>query len=178
MDKIILLHICCAPCAVGVVERLREEQCKVTGFFYNPNIYPKKEYDLRLDNVYKLASQIGGPFFVGPYNTKDWYQEVQGLEVEPEGGKRCEVCYRMRLDYTAQVAKSKGYELFTTTLTVSPNKPSKIINPIGQEVGERYKIKFLEQNFKKQDGFKRSVILSNKYGLYRQSYCGCEFSMH
>ncbi len=177
MNKSILLHICCAPCATEVVENLRKEGYEVTGFFYNPNIYPKKEYDLRLDNFHKLASQIDLPFLVGSYNSKDWYQEIQGLEAEPEGGKRCKICHRMRLNHTAQIAKDKGYEAFTTTLTVSPYKLSKIINPIGKEVGEKHKTKFLERDFKKQEGFKRSITLSKKYELYRQSYCGCEFSL-
>ncbi|MCK4307924.1 epoxyqueuosine reductase QueH [candidate division WOR-3 bacterium] len=190
MDRIILLHICCAPCATEVIENLRRKEYKVVGLFYNLNIYPEEEYALRLDNLHKLASCVDLPFSEGAYNTRDWYKEiqgskvqrfkgskVQGLEAEPEGGERCKICYRMRLDYTARIAKSKGYKVFATTLTVSPYKLSKIINPIGEEVGERHKIKFLAEDFKKQDGFKRSVILSKKYGLYRQSYCGCEFSL-
>lgn len=177
MGEKVLLHICCAPCATEVVENLRRKGYKVTGFFCNPNIYPEEEYALRLDNLYKLASYMDLPFLEGAYNTRDWHKEVQGLESEPEGGERCKICYRIRLDCTARTAKNKGYKAFATTLTVSPYKSGKIINPIGEEVGERHKIKFLAEDFKKQDGFRRSIILSRKYGLYRQSYCGCEFSL-
>lgn len=173
----LFLHICCAPCATEVIERLRNEGYEVFGFFYNPNIYPKKEYQRRLYALKKLASKIELPYSVGPYNIAEWNKQVQGLECEPENGERCKVCYRMRFNYTAKIAKAEGFKIFTTTLTISPHKPAAVINSIGKEVGERHEIKFIPFDFKKQNGFKHSVILSKKYGLYRQSYCGCKYSI-
>lgn len=176
-QSLIFLHICCAPCATEVIERLRKEEYEICGFFYNPNIYPKEEYERRLDAIKKLASRIELQFITGPYNTEDWNKQIQGLENEPESGERCKICYRMRLDYAAEVAKAREYKIFTTTLTISPHKPTSIINSIGKEVGERHRIEFLSFDFKKQNGFNHSVLLSTKYELYRQSYCGCKYSL-
>jgi predicted adenine nucleotide alpha hydrolase (AANH) superfamily ATPase len=161
---------------VGVIERLREEGHTVFGFFYNPNIYPIEEYEKRANSLKKLAARINLDYVIGAYETEEWYMQIQGLENEPENGKRCKVCYEMRLIQTAQAAKARGYECFATTLTISPYKPAPVIDPIGRRVGERHGIEFLERDFKKHNGFQRSVLLSKEYELYRQSYCGCEYS--
>ena len=173
----LLLHICCASCATAVIEKLRNENYKVSGLFYNPNIYPLEEYHKRLDSLENLATKIDLPLIIGLYDTKKWEKQTQGLENETENGERCKICYRMRFEYTVKIAKSKGYEVFTTTLTISPHKSASRINYIGQEIGERYGIKFLSLDFKKQNGFKRSIVLSKEYKLYRQSYCGCKYSL-
>ncbi|MBI4722797.1 MAG: epoxyqueuosine reductase QueH [Candidatus Stahlbacteria bacterium] len=182
----IVLHICCAPCATEVVERLKNQEYGVVGVFYNPNIYPQEEYTKRLNTLKKLVAKINFQLLVGPYNADKWKKQIEEtkevqLEVEPpqkepEGGERCKICYRMRLNYTAEIAKAHGYKIFTTTLTISPHKSAEIINYIGKEVGERHKLEFKEFDFKKQNGFKQSILLSKKYELYRQSYCGCKYS--
>jgi predicted adenine nucleotide alpha hydrolase (AANH) superfamily ATPase len=173
----IFLHICCGPCATAVIEKLRAQKYDVFGFFYNPNIYPKKEYQMRLNTVKKLSLKMHFPLILGPYHQEEWKKQTQGLEKEPENGLRCKFCYKMRLEFTAAIAKAKGYKLFTTTLTISPHKSTQIINEIGEGVGERYKIKFGPFDFKKQNGFHQSIILSKEYDLYRQSYCGCKYSL-
>jgi predicted adenine nucleotide alpha hydrolase (AANH) superfamily ATPase len=173
----IFLHICCAPCAVGVIEILRAEGHTVSGFFYNPNIYPVEEYEKRVASLERLAGRIGFDYVVGSYDTEDWHEHVQGLENEPENGERCKACYEMRLNHTAETAKARGYECLATTLTISPHKSASIIGPIGRRVGGRHGIEFLERDFKKRDGFNHSVLLSKEHGLYRQSYCGCEYSL-
>ena len=173
----VFLHICCAPCAVGVIERLREEGHTVFGFFFNPNIYSVQEYEKRAKSLEKLAEKIDLEYVVGSYETEKWYARIQGLESEPETGRRCEVCYEMRLSQAARSAKARGYDCFATTLTISPHKPAPVIGAIGRRVGERHGIEFLERDFKKRDGFRQSVLLSKEYELYRQSYCGCEYSL-
>ncbi|MDI6839820.1 MAG: epoxyqueuosine reductase QueH [bacterium] len=176
--KSVLLHICCAPCATWVVKELRREGYKsLIGYFYNPNIHPKEEYKRRLSELKQLAAKIELPLIIGPYEIKKWFKQINGLEAESEGGKRCEICYKMRLNKTGKLAKYKGYSAFTTTLTISPYKSTSIINKIGQEVGERYGTEFLLYDFKSKNGFSNSIILSKKYGLYRQLYCGCAFSL-
>lgn len=176
-EKSILLHICCAPCATSVVEMLRNEEYNIWGYFYNPNIYPPDEYEHRLTELKQLANEINLSLLIGPCDRENWSTQVNGLEAEPEGGKRCKICYKIRLSKTARMAQEKGFNAFVSTLTVSPHKPTYTINKIGQEIGERHGIKFLARNFKKNDGFKKSISLSQKYELYRQSYCGCEFSL-
>jgi len=169
----ILLHICCAVCASSVVETLRNQGFSVTGFFYNPNIHPEKEYIKRLKEMKKLAQKIKLPLTIGKYDVKRWFFLVKGLEDEPESGKRCEVCFRWRLEKTSQLCEKKKIEFFTTTLTVSPHKSSKVINKVGTNISD----KFIEFDFKKKDGFKRAIELSKIYNLYRQNYCGCIFSI-
>lgn len=172
----VLLHICCAPCAIACVERLREDGYKVTGYFYNPNIQPLKEYKKRYSEVVRLSELMGFELHAGDYDPLRWFEEIRGLEDEPEGGRRCEVCYRLRLEETAALAKKLGIGQFTTTLSVSPHKYFDKIRYIGEELAKSYKLVFLPYDFKKKDGFKRSVELSRKYNLYRQNYCGCVFS--
>ena len=169
----VLLHICCAVCASACVEKLREEGSEVSGFFYNPNIHPEPEYLKRLNDLENFAKRLDFPFFIAGYNPDKWFKLIKGLENEPEGGKRCEVCFRIRLNEAYRFAKKKGFDSFTTTLTVSPHKDSEVINKVGRNLAGLF---FLARNFKKNDGFKRAIELSKEYGLYRQSYCGCIFS--
>jgi predicted adenine nucleotide alpha hydrolase (AANH) superfamily ATPase len=173
----ILLHICCAPCATTVVRRLQAAGYDVHGYFYNPNIQPEKEYYQRLLEAQRLCSTWQIPLEVGDYDWDRWQAEVRGLEHEKEGGKRCEVCYRFRLAATAQKAKELGIAIIATTLTISPRKRPEVINPIGKEVGEELEIKFLEADWKKQDGYKQSVETSRELHIYRQHYCGCKYSL-
>ncbi|MBN1155916.1 epoxyqueuosine reductase QueH [candidate division KSB1 bacterium] len=171
----LLFHICCAPDATVVAERL-EPDYDITGYFYNPNIHPQSEYTLRVNEMEELAREIGLKLIVGPYDADRWFDLVKGMEDEPEGGARCEVCFRMRLESTARLAQEQGFDFFTTVLTVSPHKNADLINAIGSEMSAKYAVQFLSANFKKKDGFKRSIELSKIYGLYRQNYCGCIYS--
>jgi len=169
----IVLHICCGVCAAGVVERLSLEGHELLGFFYNPNIHPEPEYRLRLAAARRVAGELNFPLIEAPYTPEEWFQEVSGLENEPEGGRRCEVCFRVRLGQTFLYMQANGYDAFTTTLTVSPHKSAEVINRIGQEIGGD---RFLARDFKKKEGFKRSVELSRQWSLHRQHYCGCIYS--
>lgn len=169
----IVLHICCGVCAAGVVERLSLEGHELLGFFYNPNIHPEPEYRLRLAAAYRAARELNFPLIEAPYTPEEWFKEVIGLENEPEGGRRCEVCFRMRLGETFLYMQEIGYDAFTTTLTVSPHKSAEVINRVGREVGGD---RFLARDFKKKEGFKRSVELSKKWSLHCQHYCGCIYS--
>ncbi|MEE9525027.1 MAG: epoxyqueuosine reductase QueH [Candidatus Woesearchaeota archaeon] len=164
----LLLHTCCAPCSTHVIEELRKEY-DVTLFFYNPCIEPINEYGRRLEEAEKYAEAMDIPIIVGDYDVIDWHNAVKGYEDDKEGGDRCSICFRFRLKKTAEVAKERGFDLFTTTLTVSPYKNAEVINEIGKEFNN-----FLERDFKK--GYMHSVELSKKYNLYRQNYCGCLFS--
>ncbi len=172
----IFFHICCAPDATVTIERLNPDY-NVTGFFYNPNIHPGEEYNFRINEMRWLARMLGIPLIEGEYERSYWFSLIKGLEEEPEGGKRCEVCIRMRLEKTAALACQEGFPIFGTALTVSPHKNAPLINRIGLELANRYGLTFLETDFKKGDGFKRSVELSMAYGLYRQKYCGCIYSL-
>lgn len=171
----LLLHICCAPCSTAVIEGLSSDY-NVTGFFYNPNIHPKEEYELRLGEMQRFSEKVGFDFIESPRDPERWFELTRGLKHEPEGGERCRVCFRMRLEETARTAKEGGFDIFTTTLSVSPHKNAGVINSIGRELGERYDVSFLPADFKKKDGFKRSVEHSKKHGLSRQNYCGCVYS--
>lgn len=174
--KRMLLHICCAPCSTAVVERLREE-CDVALFFYNPNVEPIEEYRERLEEARRFAADIGVEMIEGEHDNPGWRAGIKGYESEPERGKRCSICFDIRLKKTAEYAASTGYDIFTTTLTVSPYKDHIVINQIGQEAGEVSGVEFYEANFKKGDGFKRSLELSKVHCLKRQNYCGCLFSI-
>lgn len=171
----LLLQVCCAPDATVVIERMRADY-DITVYYYNPNIQPESEYKLRVEEMQRLAAEMNVPCKIGPYDSKRWLQLVRGLEQLPEGDKRCEVCFRMRLEQTARKAAAEGFDFFTTVLTVSPHKDAALINSLGREIGEKFQIKFIEENFKKKDGFKRSIELSREYNLYRQNYCGCIYS--
>ena len=170
----IVLHICCGVCAAGVAERLISEGHQVLGLFYNQNIHPLEEYNRRLEVTYKVAQELNFPLEVVTYAPEKWFAETGSLENEPEGGRRCEVCFRLRLKRAYLHMKEYGWDAFTTTLTISPHKSADVINRIGQEIGGE---QFLARDFKKQEGFKRTVELAKKWTLYRQDYCGCVYSM-
>jgi len=145
----------------------------VVGYFYNPNIHPEEEYLRRLEAARKVADFFEVPLLEDEYNPEDWWKEIQGWEEEPEGGKRCEICFRLRLERTFKKMKEENIPLFTTTLTVSPHKKVTAINRIGEEIGKE---KFLVRIFRKQDGFKKAIEWAKKLSLYRQNYCGCLLS--
>lgn len=175
----LLLHSCCAPCSSYVLEYLTE-YFDITIFYYNPNIYPVMEYDRRVEeqkqliNAMPLKSKVR--FLQGEYQPEVFYAAVKGLEQEREGGERCFACYRLRLSEAARMAKEGGFDFFTTTLSISPHKNAAKLNEIGEQVAEEYGVAHLSSDFKKKNGFKRSIELSEKYALYRQDYCGCVFS--
>jgi len=170
----IVLHICCGVCAAATVERLAAEGHQILGIFYNPNIYPLKEYQRRLQATYRVAQELNFPLEVPPYRPNEWFKQTTSLEYEPEGGRRCEICFRIRLKETYVYMLDSGSDAFTTTLTVSPHKSAEVINKIGQEIGGD---KFLARDFKKKEGFKRTMQLAKQWGLYRQDYCGCLYSL-
>lgn len=168
----LLLHICCAPDATSVFERLKA-RFEVTGYFYNPQIEPESEYVRRLADVGKVAGAMGFALIVGERDIDSWIEATRGQENEPEKGRRCEICYRLRLEETARLAHEKGFDYFTTTLSVSPHKSFDWLMKMGEELSEKYSIKFLSEDFKKSEGFKKSLEWSAKLDLYRQDYCGC-----
>lgn len=176
----LLLHSCCAPCSSYVLEYL-SDYFKITVFYYNPNIYPESEYTKRIVEQQKLIRDMRfrNPvsFLAGKYEKERFYALARGLEDVKEGGARCMKCYELRLEETAEMAAEGGFEYFTTTLSISPMKNAQKLNEIGQRIGAKYGMKYLLSDFKKKNGYKRSVELSGVYGLYRQDYCGCEFSM-
>lgn len=175
----LLLHVCCAPCSSHSLEEVARF-FDVTVFFYNPNITDQREYVFRRDELKRLLRQMpeasGTGFIEGKYEPERFLSAVKGLENEPEGGKRCKVCFSLRLAEAAKVAKEQGFEYVTTTLTISPLKNAALLNEIGALQAQKEGVKWLPSDFKKKDGYKRSVELSRQYGLYRQDYCGCEFS--
>lgn len=171
----VLIHACCAPDATVVIERMREDY-DITIYFYNPNIQPESEYKLRVEEMKRLATEMNIACEIGPYDFRRWLKMARGMKHLPEGGKRCEICFKMRLEQTAQKAAAENFDFFTTVLTVSPHKDAALINAMGREIGAKYQVKFIEENFKKKDGFKRSIELSRIYSLYRQNYCGCIYS--
>lgn len=182
----ILLHICCGPCATHPAALLSADY-EVIGYFYNPNIWPYEEWVKRFEAFRKFCEESGAikDFFpknqltAGEYAAehKKFLEAVRGLECEPEGGARCPVCFRFRLEEAARFAKETGADIFAATLTIGRNKRPEIINPIGAAAGEKHGIKFYEANFKKQDGALKGNKIANEHGLYRQHYCGCEFSI-
>ncbi len=173
----LLLHACCAPCSSYVLEYL----CKyfdITVFYYNPNISPPEEYRHRVEEIKRLISEMcpAVGFIEGKYDPAAFYSVAKGLENEPERGERCHRCYRLRLLESAAAAKSGGYDYFTTTLSISPQKDSGVLNAIGKELSDEYGIPYLYSDFKKRGGYKRSIELSARFKLYRQNFCGCVFS--
>jgi len=173
--KRLLIHICCAPDATVGIERLAPD-FDAAGYFYNPNIHPEDEYDKRLAAMRTISSLTEFPFVEGSYDPSSWFELVRGLEEEPEKGIRCETCIRMRLRDTAKLANERGFDMFAAVLTVSPRKDAAMVNRLGAQAGEEFGVQYLPTDLKKKDGFKRSVELSTQYGLYRQNYCGCEYS--
>ena len=175
----LLLHACCAPCSSAVLERLGDI-FEITIFYYNPNITDQKEYQKRLDKIHMFISKFKTKNKIkildGRYDPNEFFNMAKGLENEPERGKRCYKCYELRLDETAKVAKELDFDYFTTTLSLSPHKNSNWINEIGENLDKKYNTKYLYSDFKKKNGYKRSIELSNIYDLYRQNYCGCIYS--
>ncbi len=175
----LLLHACCAPCSSYVLEYL-SKYFKITILYYNPNITEENEYFKRLDELKRFVSEIkyDNPVSIMDceYNPDDYFQVVEGLENDQEGGKRCFVCYKLRMEKTASLGKINNFDYFTTTLSISPYKNSAWINEIGKQLENEYHIKYLYADFKKRNGYKRSIELSRKYQLYRQDYCGCIYS--
>ena len=174
MVRKVLLHICCGVCAAGAAEQLLSEGFEVTGYFYNPNIYPYEEYQRRLEATRKAATELKFPLEEGPYTPDEWIIATESLKDEPEGGKRCEVCFRYRLEDTYKRLKGSDIDYFTTTLTIGPRKSADIVNKIGVEIGGD---KFLARDFKKKAGFQRATALAKEWGIHRQNYCGCIFSL-
>lgn len=175
----LLLHSCCAPCSSYVIEYL-SQYFYVTVFYYNPNISEQEEYTKRVAEQKRLISEFPAKYKVdfieGNYDTELYYEKVKGLEHWSEGGERCFVCYEMRLRETAKIAKEAGFDYFTTTLSISPLKNSAKLNEIGQKLGVESGVEYLLSDFKKKEGYKRSIELSKEYQLYRQNFCGCIFS--
>jgi len=172
----LLLHICCGPCSTHVIDLL-EDKYHPIGFFYNPNLYPKQEYFRRLEATALVCRQRRTALWVPPFGQEAWPDMVKGMEGEPEGGRRCNICIQDRLDATAWMARAASITAFATTLTISPRKNSRMINALGADLARSYDISFLDADFKKKDGFLKSVQKSKDLGLYRQAYCGCCHSM-
>ena len=177
----LLLHSCCAPCSSYVLEYLNR-YFEITVFYYNPNIYPESEYTKRIWEQQELISRMPflhpGSFLAGPYDQERFYEMARGLEHVKEGGERCLKCYELRLSEAARMAVKTEADYFTTTLSISPLKNADRLNEIGMRLGEEYGVPYLPSDFKKKNGYKRSIDLSREYDLYRQDYCGCEFSMN
>ena len=175
----LLIHSCCAPCSSYVLEYL-SSYFHITLLYYNPNIYPEVEFEKRIIEQKRLVEAMNfdiNILNIG-YNSDEFYSAVKGLESEPEGGRRCEKCFYLRLDKTAQIAKEYHFDYFTTTLSISPLKDEQLLNQIGKDLSEKYGISYLYSDFKKKNGYKRSIELSKKYELYRQNYCGCVYSQN
>ncbi len=176
----LLLHSCCAPCSSYVLEYL-SNYFETTIFYYNPNIYPESEYTKRILEqqtlITKMKTRHPVTFMAGNYDRDRFYKMAKGLEHLKEGGERCFRCYELRLRESAEVAKKCGLDYFTTTLSISPLKNAAKLNEIGIRLSREYGVEYLPSDFKKKNGYKRSIELSKKYGLYRQDYCGCEFSV-
>ena len=175
----LLIHSCCAPCSSYVLEYL-SEYFEITVFYYNPNIYPESEYTKRIVEQQKLIQDMNFKhpvsFMAGKYEKEKFYAMAAGMEHLKEGGARCMKCYELRLSEAAKQAAAGGFDYFTTTLSISPMKNAQKLNEIGVRVGKEHGVEYLVSDFKKKNGYKRSVELSKEYGLYRQDYCGCEYS--
>lgn len=175
----LLLHSCCAPCSSYVLEYL-SQHFRITVFYYNPNIYPEEEYWKRVEEqkalIGKLPAAYPVTFLEGKYEQKRFYEITKGMELLKEGGDRCFQCFRLRLQETGLLAKERGYDYFTTTLSISPMKNAAKLNEIGESLADELGVSYLPSDFKKRNGYKRSTELSKAYGLYRQDYCGCIFS--
>ena len=176
----LLLHACCAPCSSAVLERIGNF-FKITIFYYNPNITNEEEYKKRVEEVKRFISSFKTKYPIsleeGNYDPREFFDISKGLEKEPERGKRCYKCYLLRLNETAKVAEKLGFDYFCTTLTLSPHKNSNWINEIGDNLNNKYNSTYLYSDFKKKNGYKRSIELSDEYNLYRQNYCGCVYSI-
>ena len=175
----LLLHSCCAPCSSYVLEYL-SQYFSITLFYYNPNIYPPTEYEHRVEEQQRLIHSLPAvhpiSFCPGPYDSNRFYELTRGMENVPEGGERCFACYKLRMEAAAKYAAGHHFDFFTTTLSISPLKNAQKLNEIGEALAEEYGVPHLPSDFKKQEGYKRSIQLSADYNLYRQDFCGCVFS--
>lgn len=175
----LLIHSCCAPCSSYVLEYL-SQYFEITVLYYNPNIFPREEYEYRISEQKRLISSMNFvhevKFIGSDYTPEDFHSVIKGYEKEPEGGRRCRLCFEVRLKYTAALAKKMNFDYFTTTLSISPLKNAEVLNELGIHIGQEYDVKYLQSDFKKRGGYKRSVELSKEYKLYRQDYCGCVYS--
>ncbi len=188
-DKKLLLHTCCAPCLTQCLEVLQgrapwekilpyQPDFKISVYYYNPNIHPETEYFRRLEEVQKLAKEAGNlDVLTGKYTPEEWIEQTRGLEDSPEKGPRCKLCYNLRLDETFRVARELGFDTVATTLTLSPLKNTAAVNQSGMTLSTKYNLEYLTSDFKKREGFKKSLELSQRYNLYRQNYCGCIYSL-
>ena len=176
MEKV-LLHACCAVCSGYPIDKIRLDGYEPVLYFFNPNIFPPEEFTRRLEELRKYAEKVHAELIVEKQDASKWYEFISGLENEPERGKRCERCFEYRMIHTAVKAYKLGYKYFTTTLTVSPHKQSQVIFKAAQEAAKRFDLVFLEYDFKKNDGFLKTMQIAKQEGFYRQNYCGCEFSM-
>ena len=177
-QKTLLLHACCAPCSSAVLERIAK-YFDITILYYNPNITDQEEYEKRLQELENFVSKLNLDnikVMPGRYKPEEFFEISKGLEQEKERGKRCYECYKLRLEETAKIAEKLGFDFFTTTLSISPYKNSKWLNEIGENLDKKYQTTYLYADFKKKNGYKRSIELSRKYNLYRQDYCGCIYS--
>ncbi|MFA6307453.1 MAG: epoxyqueuosine reductase QueH [Patescibacteria group bacterium] len=175
MQPRLLLHSCCAPCSIYVLRKLAKDY-ELSIFFYDPNIHPRLEYIKRRDEMKAYAKKIGVDFMEGEYDSVNWIDKTRGLENELEKGKRCEVCFDIRLNETAKKAKAEGYDFWTTVMSISPHKDASQINMVANKLARLHDSKFLEADWKKNDGFKIAAQMSKDEGFYRQDYCGCIYS--
>lgn len=178
MRKKLLLHSCCAPCSTSVIDKLKNDY-EITVFYFNPNIYPQQEYEKRKQEQIKYLNDNFPEIKIVTfdYAPQAFDKAVRGLEMAPEKGERCNICFLLRLTKTADYAKQNKFDIFTTTLSVSPHKNVKEIFKIGNEIAKRYEIDFIAEDFKKHDGYLKSLQMAKQYGMYRQDYCGCKYSI-
>ncbi len=177
MSNKVLVHVCCAICSAYPIDKLREMNYEPVLYFFNPNIFPAEEFERRLNELIRYADKKQVELIVDKQDSEGWYNAISGLENEPERGKRCSRCFEYRLLFTALKAFQLEYQYFTTTLTISPHKQSKVIFEIAKEIAAKYELTFLDIDFKKQDGFLKTMKIAKEENFYRQNYCGCEFSM-
>lgn len=169
------MHICCAPCAVYVFQKLQENY-EVAGFFYNPNIQPRQEYEFRRRELERISRELNWTVFYGDYDMETWFQVVKGLEKEPERGRRCSLCFHMRLRRTFELAGQKGFTAVASTLSISPYKATRQINAEGLKLAEAFDIKFIPENFKRQNGYQTGRKMALEMDIRHQDYCGCVYS--
>ena len=174
--KTILVHICCAPDGLYVMDLLKRH-FSATGFFYNPNIHPREEYNLRLAETQRVAALAGFELLEDRWDVDRWKKITEKFKHEPEKGRRCDICYAMRLSRTAFKAAELGFDMFTTVMSLSPWKKADTLNRQGRMLGRKHGLEFLEANFKKKDGFRKSIIMSRDLKIHRQNYCGCLYSI-
>ncbi len=174
--KTFLLHTCCAPCSIAVIDELKKDFA-LTVFFYNPNIFPEEEYLKRKKEVIKVCDEWGIPMVDWDYEQEKWVNAVKGLESEPEGGSRCPLCFALRINTTAQYAHDNGFEFFSTTLTSGRNKSAAIIFPIAENAAKKFSVKFYAEDWKKDGRQEKGRKMVEDRGIYRQNYCGCKYSL-